>query len=167
MIRAGVLGRGRPRRARAALRIDDDQVAPRPRRGLAVGAQHPEPAPLRQRFVVRGVEHREREAGAQARERGLVDRVGSFGDALASARAKGKLAADWQPKSEEHKRARRIVQEQERLIAEAQASGEKVTPVQIDRAIEKIRTDSERDYFMSANEAKDYGLIDQVLEKRA
>jgi ATP-dependent Clp protease protease subunit len=34
------------------------------------------------------------------------------------------------------------------------------------QAIEKIRTDSERDYFMSANEAKDYGLIDQVLAER-
>jgi ATP-dependent Clp protease, protease subunit len=34
------------------------------------------------------------------------------------------------------------------------------------QSIEKIRTDSERDYFMSANEAKDYGLIDQVLAER-
>jgi ATP-dependent Clp protease protease subunit len=33
--------------------------------------------------------------------------------------------------------------------------------------IEKIRADSERDYFMSAAEAKDYGLVDQVIEKRA
>ena len=32
--------------------------------------------------------------------------------------------------------------------------------------IEKIRLDSERDYFMSSGEAKDYGLIDQVIEKR-
>jgi ATP-dependent Clp protease protease subunit len=32
--------------------------------------------------------------------------------------------------------------------------------------IEKIRLDSERDYFMSAGEARDYGLIDQVIEKR-
>jgi ATP-dependent Clp protease, protease subunit len=32
--------------------------------------------------------------------------------------------------------------------------------------IEKIRLDSERDYFMSSNEAKDYGLIDQVIAKR-
>jgi ATP-dependent Clp protease protease subunit len=32
--------------------------------------------------------------------------------------------------------------------------------------IEKLRLDSERDYFMSANEAKDYGLIDQVLAER-
>jgi ATP-dependent Clp protease, protease subunit len=28
-------------------------------------------------------------------------------------------------------------------------------------------TDIERDYFMSAGEARDYGLIDQVIEKRA
>jgi ATP-dependent Clp protease, protease subunit len=32
--------------------------------------------------------------------------------------------------------------------------------------IEKIRLDSERDYFMSSDEAKDYGLIDQVIAKR-
>ena len=32
--------------------------------------------------------------------------------------------------------------------------------------IEKIRADSERDYFMSADEARDYGLIDQVISKR-
>ena len=35
------------------------------------------------------------------------------------------------------------------------------------QSIEKIRADSERDYFMSASEAKDYGLVDQVIEKRA
>jgi ATP-dependent Clp protease, protease subunit len=32
--------------------------------------------------------------------------------------------------------------------------------------IEKIRLDSERDYFMSSEEAKDYGLVDQVIAKR-
>jgi len=32
--------------------------------------------------------------------------------------------------------------------------------------LEKIRLDSERDFFMSADEAKDYGLIDQVISKR-
>ena len=32
--------------------------------------------------------------------------------------------------------------------------------------LEKIRLDSERDYFMSGAEAKDYGLIDQVIAKR-
>ena len=33
--------------------------------------------------------------------------------------------------------------------------------------LEKIRLDSERDFFMSAEEAKDYGLLDQVIAKRA
>ena len=32
--------------------------------------------------------------------------------------------------------------------------------------VEKIRLDSERDYFMSSDEAKDYGLVDQVIAKR-
>lgn len=34
------------------------------------------------------------------------------------------------------------------------------------QSLEKIQSDTERDYFMSAAEAKDYGLIDQVLEHR-
>ncbi|MEO6279197.1 ATP-dependent Clp endopeptidase proteolytic subunit ClpP [Roseateles sp.] len=34
------------------------------------------------------------------------------------------------------------------------------------QTLEKIQADTERDYFMSAAEAKDYGLIDQVLEHR-
>ena len=33
--------------------------------------------------------------------------------------------------------------------------------------IEKIQIDTERDNFMSAQEAKEYGLIDEVVEKRA
>ena len=32
--------------------------------------------------------------------------------------------------------------------------------------LEKIQADTERDYYMSAAEAKDYGLVDQVIEKR-
>jgi ATP-dependent Clp protease protease subunit len=32
--------------------------------------------------------------------------------------------------------------------------------------LDKIRLDSERDFFMSAAEAKDYGLIDEVIAKR-
>jgi ATP-dependent Clp protease protease subunit len=35
------------------------------------------------------------------------------------------------------------------------------------QSLEKIRADSERDYFMSSDEAKDYGLIDQVISKRS
>jgi ATP-dependent Clp protease protease subunit len=33
--------------------------------------------------------------------------------------------------------------------------------------LEKIQADTERDFFMSAHESKGYGLIDQVLDKRA
>ena len=32
--------------------------------------------------------------------------------------------------------------------------------------LEKIKTDTERDYFMIADEAKDYGIVDQVIAKR-
>jgi len=34
------------------------------------------------------------------------------------------------------------------------------------QTIEKIRNDMERDFFMDPNEAKNYGLIDQVISKR-
>ena len=34
------------------------------------------------------------------------------------------------------------------------------------QSIEKIRADSERDFFMSAHEAREYGLIDQVIARR-
>jgi len=32
--------------------------------------------------------------------------------------------------------------------------------------LEKIRVDSDRDYFMSATEARDYGLVDEILAPR-
>jgi ATP-dependent Clp protease protease subunit len=34
------------------------------------------------------------------------------------------------------------------------------------KPIEKIEKDMDRDYFMSAEEAKEYGLIDRVIEER-
>ena len=37
---------------------------------------------------------------------------------------------------------------------------------QTGQTLEKIEKDTDRDYFMSAEEAKDYGLIDQVIEER-
>jgi ATP-dependent Clp protease protease subunit len=33
--------------------------------------------------------------------------------------------------------------------------------------IERIAVDTERDYYMSADQAKTYGIIDQVVAKRA
>ena len=32
--------------------------------------------------------------------------------------------------------------------------------------VEKIEKDSERDFFMGAEEAKKYGIIDEIIEKR-
>ena len=32
--------------------------------------------------------------------------------------------------------------------------------------LEKIERDTERDYYLSADEAKEYGLVDQVIAKR-
>ena len=32
--------------------------------------------------------------------------------------------------------------------------------------IEKVRQDTERDYFMSAKEAMEYGIVDQVISSR-
>jgi ATP-dependent Clp protease protease subunit len=34
------------------------------------------------------------------------------------------------------------------------------------RPLEKIAADTERDYFMSASEAREYGIIDKVLSNR-
>jgi ATP-dependent Clp protease protease subunit len=34
------------------------------------------------------------------------------------------------------------------------------------KTVEQIFKDAERDYFMSAQEAKDYGLVDEVIYKR-
>jgi len=33
--------------------------------------------------------------------------------------------------------------------------------------LEKVERDTERDYFLDADEAKSYGLVDQVIAKRA
>src|SRR5688572_16468188 len=33
------------------------------------------------------------------------------------------------------------------------------------KPIEKIRKDTERDFFLSASEAKEYGLVDEILAK--
>lgn len=38
---------------------------------------------------------------------------------------------------------------------------------QTNQPVENIEKDTDRDYFMSAQEAKEYGLIDRVIEERA
>jgi len=34
------------------------------------------------------------------------------------------------------------------------------------QTLEKIQHDTERDYFMTATEARDYGIVDQVIANR-
>ena len=34
------------------------------------------------------------------------------------------------------------------------------------RPIEQLDRDTDRNYFMSAQESKDYGLIDEIIDKR-
>ncbi len=56
---------------------------------------------------------------------------------------------------------------QAREILKLRESLNKILADRTGQPLEKIRNDSERDYFMSGQEAKEYGLIDQVLEKRS
>jgi len=56
---------------------------------------------------------------------------------------------------------------QAREILKLRESLNRILSERTGQTIEKIRNDSERDYFMSGQEAKDYGLIDQVLERRS
>ena len=55
--------------------------------------------------------------------------------------------------------AREILQARERL--------NKILSDHTGQTLESIKNDTERDKFMSAIEAKEYGLIDEVLEERA
>jgi ATP-dependent Clp protease protease subunit len=34
------------------------------------------------------------------------------------------------------------------------------------QSVDRVTEDTERDNFMSADESKDYGLVDEVLDKR-
>ena len=54
--------------------------------------------------------------------------------------------------------AREILQARERL--------NKILSDHSGQSLDTIKNDTERDNFMSANEAKDYGLIDKVLDER-
>ena len=55
--------------------------------------------------------------------------------------------------------AREILQARERL--------NRIFSEHTGQSLEAIKNDTERDNFMSANEAKEYGLIDAVLDERA
>jgi len=56
---------------------------------------------------------------------------------------------------------------QAREILKTREQLNKILAERTGQPLERIEHDTERDYYMSADESKEYGLIDQVLSKRA
>lgn len=52
-----------------------------------------------------------------------------------------------------------------RQLLRTKAKMNKILSERTGQPIEKVEKDTERDYYMTAEEAKEYGLVDQVLEK--
>lgn len=52
-----------------------------------------------------------------------------------------------------------------RQLLRTKAKMNKILAEKTGQPLEKIEKDTERDYYMTAEEAKEYGLVDQVLEK--
>jgi len=50
-------------------------------------------------------------------------------------------------------------------LLRTKAKMNKILSERTGQPLEKIEKDTERDYYMTAEEAKDYGLVDQILEK--
>jgi ATP-dependent Clp protease protease subunit len=101
---------------------------------------------------------------------GMAASMGSF---LLMAGAKGKRAAlpnsrvmIHQPSGGAQGQASDI-EIQAREIIKTREQLNRIYAERTGQAVEKITADMERDMWMSPSEAKDYGLIDTVLEKRA
>ncbi|MEI8029021.1 MAG: ATP-dependent Clp endopeptidase proteolytic subunit ClpP [Comamonadaceae bacterium] len=56
---------------------------------------------------------------------------------------------------------------QAREILKTREQLNKILAERTGQPLERIERDTERDYYMSAEESKEYGLIDQVISKRA
>ena len=101
---------------------------------------------------------------------GMAASMGSF---LLMAGAKGKRAAlpnarvmIHQPSGGAQGQASDI-EIQAREIIKTREQLNRIYADRTGQSVERIAADMERDYWMSPGEAKDYGLIDQVLDKRA
>jgi ATP-dependent Clp protease protease subunit len=53
-----------------------------------------------------------------------------------------------------------------REILRLRADLNRILSEQTGQPLDKIERDTERDYYMSANEAQAYGLVDKVIDKR-
>ncbi len=101
---------------------------------------------------------------------GMAASMGSF---LLMAGAKGKRAAlpnsrvmIHQPSGGAQGQASDI-EIQAREIIKTREQLNRIYSDRTGQSVDRIAADMERDYWMSPEEAKDYGLIDQVLDKRA
>jgi ATP-dependent Clp protease protease subunit len=56
---------------------------------------------------------------------------------------------------------------QAREILKTREQLNKILAEKTGQPLDRIERDTERDYYMSADESKEYGLIDQVISKRA
>jgi len=56
---------------------------------------------------------------------------------------------------------------QAREILKTREQLNKILAERTGQPLDRIARDTERDYYMSADESKEYGLIDQVIAKRA
>jgi ATP-dependent Clp protease protease subunit len=56
---------------------------------------------------------------------------------------------------------------QAREILKTREQLNKILAERTGQPLERIARDTERDYYMSADESKEYGLVDQVISKRA
>ena len=52
-----------------------------------------------------------------------------------------------------------------RQLLRTKAKMNKILSERTGQPLEKVEKDTERDYYMTAEEAKEYGLVDQILEK--
>ncbi|MDR3602427.1 MAG: ATP-dependent Clp endopeptidase proteolytic subunit ClpP [Desulfosporosinus sp.] len=55
---------------------------------------------------------------------------------------------------------------QAKQLLRTKAKMNKILSERTGQPLEKIEKDTERDYYMTAEEAKEYGLVDQILEKQ-
>ena len=100
--------------------------------------------------------HRDVQAGQ------LADRVGGERRVLAGhARAHQHVLARVEGGDVRDHREAGVVQRGQPAVAGLQFGVQRTG-----QGLEKIQADTERDYFMSADEAASYGLIDQVIAKR-
>jgi ATP-dependent Clp protease protease subunit len=101
-----------------------------------------------------------------------VGQAASMGAVLLAAGAKGKRYAlpnsrimIHQPSGGAQGQATDI-EIQAREILKMRENLNKILAHHTGKSLEKVSEDVERDYFLSAQEAKDYGLVDEILTKR-